>query len=57
MNILMNSFYNYLRGTKNRTKKLGKAEALINAQRDLIGQAIFHHPFYWASTITIGDWR
>lgn len=33
-----------------------KAEALRTAQRSLLSQTRFRHPYYWASFILIGNW-
>ncbi|WP_446811576.1 CHAT domain-containing protein [Methylomonas sp. 2BW1-5-20] len=35
---------------------LGKAEALRQAQRTLLGDARFEHPYFWASFILVGNW-
>ena len=48
---LMARFYDYLQGG------MTKAEALSQAQRDLIKDPEFRHPFYWAPYILVGNWR
>ncbi len=49
---LMGEFYKNL--IKN---KLSKTDALRKAQRALMSDEKFAHPFYWAPFIIIGDWR
>jgi CHAT domain-containing protein/Tfp pilus assembly protein PilF len=34
----------------------GRSEALRRAQRAMLGNSRFSHPYYWASFIPIGDW-
>src|SRR5215475_4645420 len=49
--MLMRAFYAELaRGT-------GRAEALRRAKRQLLSQARYAHPYYWAAFIPAGDWR
>jgi CHAT domain-containing protein len=49
---LMGEFY------KNLIKeKLGKTDALRNAQLFMLSDEKFAHPFYWAPFVLIGDWR
>lgn len=49
---LMVKFYEFLRkpGTS-------KAEALQQAQLDLLSQRLFRHPAYWAAFLMIGNWQ
>ena len=35
----------------------GKAYALTQAQRSLIGSERFSHPYYWAALVLFGDWN
>ena len=49
---LMEEFYRNL-----IKKKLGKTEALRDAQLTMLGRKQFAHPFYWAPFVIIGDWR
>jgi len=48
--ILMKAFYQ-------NVTKLGKAEALRNAQITLLKDPRFVYPYYWAPFILVGDWR
>ena len=48
---LMARFYDYLQGG------LTKAEAISQAQRDLLNDPEFRHPFYWAPYTLVGNWR
>lgn len=47
---LMVSFY------KNLGKNTGKAEALRQAQLELLGNKELNHPFYWSPFILVGNW-
>lgn len=47
---LMANFY------KNLTQHLGKAEALRQAQLELLHSAKMNHPFYWSPFILVGNW-
>ena len=49
---LMTNFYQEL--TK---KDVTKAEALRRAQRAILNQERFSHPFYWSAFILVGNWR
>jgi len=49
---LMVAFYRYW-----RTKGLSKAEALQQAQLNLLHGKPWAHPFFWSSFVLIGDWR
>jgi CHAT domain-containing protein len=49
---LMVRFYELL-----SQEQQGKSKALQRAQRDLLADPAFQHPFYWASFILVGDWR
>lgn len=48
---LMVEFYKALKEGKS------KAQALKQAQCGLLAQEKYHHPFFWAPFILIGDWR
>ncbi|MEM7586085.1 MAG: tetratricopeptide repeat protein [Acidobacteriota bacterium] len=48
---LMKRFYRYL------GEGQSKAEALRNAQLDLLRDAEYSHPFHWAGFQLFGDWR
>ncbi|MGD1939271.1 MAG: CHAT domain-containing protein [Cyanophyceae cyanobacterium] len=48
---LMARFYDYLQDG------LTKAEAISQAQRDLLNDPEFRHPFYWAPYTLVGNWR
>ncbi len=47
---LMTSFYT------NMTQQLGKAEALRQAQLQLLHNPKMSHPFYWSPFILVGNW-
>lgn len=47
--VLMNKFYQCL-------QTLGSAEALQQAQLDMIGSETYRHPFYWAAFTVTGDY-
>ena len=47
---LMTEFYQQL------SKGIGKAEALVNAQKYMMKQPKYEHPFYWAPFILVGNW-
>jgi CHAT domain-containing protein/Tfp pilus assembly protein PilF len=49
---LMESFYN-----KIKNEKMSKAEALQKAQIEMMQDARYAHPYYWAPFILIGDWK
>ncbi len=48
---LMISFYQIL-----KQPKIGKAKALQMAQRQLLLDKRFEHPFFWSPFVLIGDW-
>ena len=48
---LMERFYGYLKQGQS------KAEALRNAQLDLLRSEEYSHPFHWAGFELVGDWR
>jgi CHAT domain-containing protein len=48
---LMAEFY------KNLAAKQSKAQALQNAQRALLKDPQYQHPFFWAPFVLMGDWR
>ncbi|MBN2440116.1 MAG: tetratricopeptide repeat protein [Spirochaetales bacterium] len=49
---LVLKFYNDL-----MSKKMDKLEALRNAQKMLINDKDFSHPYFWAPFIMLGNWR
>jgi CHAT domain-containing protein len=49
---LMTSFYQSLKSQP----QAGKAKALQAAQRQLLGEERFRHPFFWSPYLLIGDW-
>jgi CHAT domain-containing protein len=49
--ILISNFYSRLQDPKN-----SKAEALREAQRELLKLDRFRHPFFWAPFLLIGNW-
>ncbi|ADI65763.1 CHAT domain-containing protein [Trichormus azollae] len=49
--ILMTRFYDYL-----RQPKITKAEALRQAQINLIRQTDFYNPFFWSAFVLVGNW-
>ncbi|AFY34689.1 CHAT domain-containing protein [Calothrix sp. PCC 7507] len=49
--MLMTRFYDQL-----RQPKITKAEALRQAQINLIRQTDFHDPFFWSAFVLIGNW-
>ena len=49
---LMESFYK-----KIKDEKMSKAEALQKAQIEMMQDARYAHPYYWAPFILIGDWK
>ena len=51
--LTMNSFYQNV--TQSQTK-LNKAQALRQAQLDLINSPRFQHPYYWSPFIMLGNW-
>ncbi|MBD2329149.1 CHAT domain-containing protein [Alkalinema sp. FACHB-956] len=53
---LMAKFYQKLRPTSN-TPSMTKAEALRQAQLDLIHNTDFKHPFFWSSFVIVGHWQ
>ncbi len=46
------AFYEHL-----QNQKLTKAQALQEAQKELMKKKDFQHPYYWAPLILIGNWR
>lgn len=48
---LMNLFYAQLARGK------GRAEALALAERELMKQADYSHPYFWAAFVLVGEWR
>ncbi|MEK8020530.1 MAG: CHAT domain-containing protein [Candidatus Parabeggiatoa sp.] len=46
------AFYEHL-----QNQKLTKAQALQEAQKELMKTEKFQHPYYWAPLILIGNWR
>lgn len=57
MKKLMLEFYKQLRHSAVKGTPLGKAEALRRAQLSLMNDPRYNHPYYWAPTVLIGDWR
>ena len=51
--VTMGSFYNNITQTQNQPNK---ANALRQAQLDLLNSAYFNHPYYWAPFVMIGNW-
>ena len=51
--LTMNSFYQQLKQSNINTSK---AQALRQAQLELINSNRFSHPFYWAPFVMIGNW-
>ncbi len=51
--LAINSFYQQL---KQSNTNISKAEALRQAQLELINSNRFSHPFYWAPFVMIGNW-
>ncbi|QLE55955.1 CHAT domain-containing protein [Nostoc sp. TCL26-01] len=49
--LLMTRFYDQL-----RQPKITKAEALRQAQINLIRQTDFHEPFFWSAFVLVGNW-
>lgn len=50
---LMNKFYSYLVQSESN---VNKAEALRQAQLELINSTDFNHPFYWSAFVLVGNW-
>jgi CHAT domain-containing protein len=48
--ILMNKFYENL-------KTMNKLEALRSAQKSLLADSKFNHPYYWAPFLLVGNWK
>jgi len=48
---LMRDYYGHL------ARDIGRAEALLQAKRQLMSQPRYAHPYYWAAFIPAGDWR
>ena len=53
---LMSGFYARLSGQPGNAAPT-KAEALQQAQRSLLAEPRFRHPFYWAAFILVGSWQ
>lgn len=53
---LMSGFYTRLSGPPGAAAPT-KAEALQQAQRSLLAEPRFRHPFYWAAFILVGSWQ
>lgn len=51
--LLMTKFYQKLVFDR---ANIDKAEALRQAQLDLIKSSNYHHPFYWSAFILVGNW-
>lgn len=51
--LLMKGFYK----SKNDAQRVTKAEALQQAQKNLIADPAFSHPYYWSGFVLIGNWR
>ena len=51
--LTMNNFYQNI--TRTQTKK-NKAEALRQAQINLINSPRFRHPYYWSPFVMVGNW-
>ena len=49
--VLMRGYYERL------LKGEGRPDALIHAQRDILSDSKYRHPYYWASFIAVGNWR
>ncbi len=49
---LMQRFYKNL-----ILNKLSKTDALQQAQKAIIGDGLYAHPFYWAGFVLVGDWE
>ncbi|NEQ15921.1 MAG: CHAT domain-containing protein, partial [Moorea sp. SIO3E2] len=49
--VLMNRFYQEL-----TDKSISKAEALNRAQKSILQDPNYEHPFYWAAYIMVGNW-
>jgi CHAT domain-containing protein len=49
--ILTGEFYRQM-----KTQKVSKAQALRNAQKKLLADSRYEHPFYWAPFLLIGNW-
>jgi len=54
--LAVTEFYQALAGKKTDNKPLSKAKALQLIQKDMIGQARYWHPSYWAPFLLIGNW-
>lgn len=57
MNRLMVEFYRQLRDSEAQGTPVSKAEALKRAQMQIRKEPRYSHPYYWAPTILVGDWR
>jgi CHAT domain-containing protein len=57
MNKLMLEFYTQLRNSESQGTHISKAEALRRAQMSLMKDIKYQHPYYWAPTVLVGDWR
>jgi CHAT domain-containing protein/tetratricopeptide (TPR) repeat protein len=51
--VLMTEFYQKL---NQKNTNLTKAEALRQAQLALVNSKEYHHPFYWAPFVLVGNW-
>lgn len=54
---LMVAFHRSLRASTTRAGGFAKAEALQRASREVLADARYRHPFYWAGFVVVGDAR